>query len=690
MQAALVNPKITEKNIFTMADYRRLRNVHEFILYGDNILEGITLLNTLTLHDGILEFYGVIYEPIDQPIYLFKDGEENIYSIKICGAFEKWNLPKQVNRIRQFVDLPDYILYSIYSKKVILAGENTETASVGNSQWQREGRKLGAARNNVPFIYQTFYSGKDESQQTVREPTSLQVYNQLVYSIRYKTPSFVAYFENNFDGSKTRIRKPEDSQDLFARYIKSVLLNDVNPAQNKVKRELEAEFFAHMLSYLKEGKYSGRRGIENTPRLQRDFVVINPAVEDGIIKHTDDFVSSLLKYIYDDNKDFIKKYPIDSLVAANFVNWTAYSNKKYISDLLKFLENHGQIAQSYMQGQAKIGFANTELCKSFMCEKFPNSIKDISRILNPDVSKTTLVMPLRIHKVSNGQLTFSPDPESGEIVAFCELFGYTAKKEKKHPVIGYVTVDAGDKFNIDDKQGTKLYKALAEYVDILIINNSQVVTKFNKEIHDTDFVPESISEVRPTGKTEEMAIVATYLTQTTIKDNWTLCFIHTHHSSWQQLVIHNDGVDVQHKIDRVSTKVDLITQYPDKNNNLFMVAEGKNNYQDLLRDKKIRTAMEKAGEQIKKLCKLNHTKFDAFIYNLNTVPDKDPEYYAKQEARTVAGAIKLGHFDDIAFESNFVVIIVYNNVHGKTAFKLVYSPDFDEKIKTKLDLEFEQ
>lgn len=690
MQASLVNPKITKENIIPLEDYKHLRNVHEFILYGDNILEGITLLNTLSLHDGILDFYGVVYEPIDQPVYLFKDVSENLYAIKICGAFEKWQLPKEVNRIKQFIDLPDYILYSIDSQKVILAGENTETASVGNSQWQREGRKLGAARNGVPFIYQTFYSGKDESQQTVREPTSLQVYNQLVYSIRYKTPSFVAYFENNFEGAKTRDRIPEDSQDLFAKYIKSILLHDVNPAQNEVKRELELEFFKHMLAYLKEGKYSGRRGVENSPRLQKDFIVINPKVKDGIINHTDEFVSSLLRYIYDEDKGFIKKYPIDDLVAANFVNWTAYRNKKYISDLLKFLEDNGQRAQSYMRGQAKIGFANTELCKSFMCEKFPDSIKAISSILNPENSPTTLVMPLRIHKVSKGKLTFSPDPESGEIAAFCELFGYTVKKEKKHPVIGYVTVDAGDGFDIDDKQGTKLYKALAEYIDILIINNSKVVTNLKNEIHDTDFIPKSISEVHPTGKTEEMAIVATFLTQTTIKDDWTLCFIHTHHSSWQQLVIHNDGQDVQHKIDRISTKVDLITQYPDKNNSLFMVAEGKNNYQDLLRDGKIRTAMEKAGEQIRELCKLNHIKFDAFIYNLDTVPDKDPEYYADKEVEKVVGAIELGHFDDIAFESNFVIIIVYNNAHGKTAFKLVYSTDFDAQIKAKLDAEFEQ
>lgn len=690
MQVTLVNPRITKKNIFTMENYKRLHSVYEFVLYGDNILEGITLLNILAQHDGILDFYGVIYEPTDQPIYLFKDELENVYSIKICGAFEKWNLPKQVNRIRQFVDLPDYILYSISSKKVVLAGENTETASVGNSQWQREGRKLGAARNAVPFIYQTFYSGKDESQQTVREPTSLQVYNQLVYSIRYKSPSFVAYFENNFDGAQTRIRNPKDSQDLFSRYIKSILLNDVRPTQNKTKRMLEEEFFKHMLSYLKEGKYSDKQGIEATPRLLKDFLVINPKVKDGIINHTDDFISSLLKYMYDDDKDFIQKYPVDDLAADNFVNWTAYRNKKYISDLLKFLELHGEQAKSYIKGQSKIGFANTELCKQFITEKFPASERTVSGILDPVLYPTTLIMPLRIHKMSNGQLTFSPDPESGEIVAFCELFGYTINKEKKHPVIGYVTVDAGERFNIDDKRGTKLYKALAEYVDILIVNNTNVVTKFNNELHDTNFTPKSISEIHPISKTEEMAIVATYLTQTTINANWTLCFIHTHHSSWQQLVIHNNGADIQHKIDRISTKVDLITQYPDKNNCLFMVAEGKNKYQDLLRDKKIRTAMKKAGEQIKKLCKLHHTKFDAFIYNLDTVTTKDPEYYAEKEVETVKGAIELGHFDDIAFESNFVIIIVYNTMYNQTAFKLVYSHGFDAKIKAKLDLDFKQ
>ena len=152
MQEALVNPKITQSKIFTLDEYKNFSPINEFLLYSDNILEGITLLNTLTKTDDLLSFFGVIYEPVDQPIYIFKDLDNQLYSIKICGAYNKWDLPEVVGDICNFIDLPDYIFYSLSSQKAILAGENTETASVGNSQWQREGRKIGAARHGVPFI----------------------------------------------------------------------------------------------------------------------------------------------------------------------------------------------------------------------------------------------------------------------------------------------------------------------------------------------------------------------------------------------------------------------------------------------------------------------------------------------------------------------------------------------------------
>ncbi|MDO8609243.1 MAG: hypothetical protein Q7R95_01725, partial [bacterium] len=292
MNNLLVNQKIKKENIITFSDYQKIENVNEYLLYCDNILEGITLLNTLTLSNDLLSFKSIVYEPIDQPIYIFSDDKDRNYAIKICGAFDKWDLPNDVNQIKSFIDLPDYIFYSLKNKKSILAGENTETASVGNSQWQREGRKLAAAKLGIPFIYQTFYSGKDESLNTIREPNSLQVFNQILYTARYKTPSLVAYFENNFQGSETRNRTPKDSQDLFLNYIKSVIICDVDNSYISTKQELEKDFLNHMISYLKEEKYkSNGRITEKLSRLKLDFPVLNNNAFSGIVDNTSDFIS---------------------------------------------------------------------------------------------------------------------------------------------------------------------------------------------------------------------------------------------------------------------------------------------------------------------------------------------------------------------------------------------------------------
>lgn len=684
MQESLVNPKITADKIFTLNDYKQL-NINEFLLYSDNILEGITLLNLLTRSNNLLSFYGVIYEPIDQPIYIFKDDKERYYSIKICGAFDKWNLPDIVDRIKHFVDLPDYIFYSVSSKKTILAGESTETASVGNSQWQREGRKVAAARNGVPFIYQTFYSGKDESQDTIREPNSLQVYNQLLYSIRYRTPSIVAYFENNFEGSCTRERTPKDSQDIFELYVKSILLADVDSNYIQTKQKLEKDFFKHMLSYILEGKYSSStKEIEEEPRLNEDFPVINDTVKNAIFYKMEDFINDVVDYIYTGNESFILKYPIDDLNESLLKTWS-YS-RQWLSDLLSYLSQGGKPALKYTTKKAKVGIADLSLCKKFLINKFPAEQSRINEILDDTKFNEAIIFPSRIHKISNGKLTFAPDPESGEIVAFCELFGYDYKQQKKRPIIGYGIVKTPDDFDFNSKVGTKLYKAIANYIDILILDNSKLIMDFSNNYQSrTNVIPVSILGEKPTGLTEEMAIVSTYLNQTTIRSNWQLCFIHTHHSSWQQLVIHNPkGEIAQQKIDRVSTKVDLIMQ----NEEIFMVAEGKNDYFSFFSDEKIQTAMKEASKIIAKLYSSEYIKFDTFIYNLPTNPD--PDYYIKIEYDKVKGAIDRGHFSKVAFEKDFVIIIVYIDKNNNTSFKLVYSNNFNTTLKNQLDREFNQ
>lgn len=687
MQSNLVNPLITSDRILSIEDFKKLSNVHEFILYGDNILEGITLLNDMTQSNDILSFDGVIYEPIDQPIYLFRDNSNDLYAIKICGSYEKWNRPAQVTALIEYIDLPDYIFYSVDQKRVVIAGENTETASVGNSQWQREGRKLGAAKNHIPFIYQTFYSGKDESQDTIREPSALQVYNHIIYSIRYRVPSFVAYFENNFEGATTRKRTPVDSKELFAKYLKSSIIADVHPKEVQKRKQLEIEFFLHMIDFLKEGHFESNGTISSIPRLYQDFPVLNAKVKTALLSNSRQFASDLVDYIYDGNDSFIKKYPVDDLIMSNMTSWAGYNNKQWISQIISYLNKSNYTPKSYISGQSKVGFGKTQLCKDYLISRFPENRNEIERILDESKYPDSIIMPLRIHKKSKGVLTFSPDPESGEIAAFSELFGYDYKGNKIRPVIGYVTVETPRGFRLSDKKGTKLYKAIFEYVDIIIFNDSTLLTDYPYKYPTTNHVPKSILLEKPLTTTEEMNVVSTYLNLSTIRAKWQLCFIHTHHSSWQQLVIHNPKEDTQHKIDRVFTKPDLIMQDTSWH---FMVAEGKDQYLDILRDGKIRKAMENSAALIDLLCKVNHTKFNAFMYNLPTEPSIDPQYYVDCEVSKIEGAIRLGHFNSIAHEKDFVIIIVYLDQNYRTCFKLVYSPFFNQELRRQLDKEFEQ
>jgi len=247
-------------------------------------------------------------------------------------------------------------------------------------------------------------------------------------------------------------------------------------------------------------------------------------------------------------------------------------------------------------------------------------------------------------------------------------------------------VDTPNNFDIFKKQGTKLFKAIAQYVDILILNGNTCITSLQNQITTSNYLPRNILSIQPTSSTEEMAIVSTYLNQSTINSNWRLCFIHTHHSSWQQLVIYDGDREIQQKVDRVSTKVDLIMQ----KDNQFMIAEGKDTFLDIIADPKIKTAMIWTSNMIDDLYKKQNFQFDAFVYNLRTDPNKDPDYYVDKEVDKVQGSIDRNHFDNIANHESFVIIIVYIDQYNKTKFKLIYSPKFDAAMKSILDKEFDQ
>ena len=59
-------------------EFTRESDGAEFILFGDNLLECFTLLNPAIEQEDIWAFQYVVYEPIDQPIYVFKTNKGQI------------------------------------------------------------------------------------------------------------------------------------------------------------------------------------------------------------------------------------------------------------------------------------------------------------------------------------------------------------------------------------------------------------------------------------------------------------------------------------------------------------------------------------------------------------------------------------------------------------------------------------
>lgn len=658
----LINNKIS------LNDYLKninKKNNYEFILYTDNILEGITLLNLISENQNFFKFYAVIYEPIDQPIYVFKENDKFI-SIKICGNFSNWNLPNQVKKLISFIDLPDYLIYSISNNRILFAGETTETVSVGNSQWQREGRKVGAAKIKVPFIYQTFYSGRDESLNKIREPSSLQAYNHLLYSIKYKVPSFVIYLENNYQNSKTRKRNQNSIIDKFVEYIKILLLTSIDNKYLKNKISIEEHLYLHMCSFLLEKKYYSSKGLSKETRLLIELPSIDKNLYKVILDSPDLLSKELANYI--NNNDNFYKY------GENFCNINVKLFKWRNTGLFlkNFIEKLNKNDLYSPINRSRIGFANSEVCAKILKEQFPVHGNVIDKIFFN--SKDCIIFPLRLHK-GKENLIFSPDPESGEITAFCELFSKDINNKKIRPVIGFCTVKTPKNFELHSKKGTKLYKAIANYIDCVVINGDTFISNFeNASANNGNYLPKNIVNEKKKEITEEIAIISTFLQLGSIKSNWDLCFIHTHHSSWQQLILYkNNIISKKIKINRNQEKVDLVMQ----KNNIYFIGEGKKQYRSFFSTKEEVNKISSGIKNILKEIKKNYHKSKevcAFICVVE-IPEVNSEFFLESTINEIKESIKIGHLDKIVTK-NYLVIIVYE-INKKTFFKLLFSEIFN-------------
>ena len=454
--------------ILTIQDIKK-HNPRCFVIYSDNILESTNILDLLSVDNKFLNIVGVSYEPIDQPIYLFKDKDNDLFfCIKVAGKYENWNLPKNVDSIIHFIDKPDFVIIDVLDGEGVFVGEMTGTANVGNSQWQREGRKISAAENKIPMIYQTYYSGTDRSmfgqkeidsgsaQGQVREPTSLQAINHFIYSIRYKIPSLVVYYPNYEYDEVIGFKRDDQGKNLLKHYISVCLLYRADSKHKIQKKEIEYEIYKRMLEFITEEVNNKKSKIQ---RIDKDFP-IEPTRT--ILKNKgNDFINFIVNYINND-VPYIGEFDITKWDYSTFYPWQHRYNK---APLLHLILKAQIPLFSYLKGATKIGFVlDTQKFIALLDATYPSGQGKLHQKLNPEIP--TLIIPTLMFQKKDNKYIYKVDPGTGEIVTFAELFARDVNNRIVMNTLIYVHVPGPSKFSTK----TKLFCAIMRYADCLIIN----------------------------------------------------------------------------------------------------------------------------------------------------------------------------------------------------------------------------
>ena len=691
MQDALNQPLLVGNTISASKyeDICKNRKNHQFVLYGDNTLECLTLLNPLVDPSTLLNFKAIVHLPLDQPIYLFELPNNELASVKVCGSYTNWNLPRPVSELINRYDLPDFALFSLDSQQVIFAGELTETASVGNSQWQRELRKIAAAELGIPFIYQTVYSGKDDSQDTIREPTSLLVYNAMLYSIRYKVPSQVLFIEPNIEDSITRLReRPLDTSAISNLLASHIIEKTIG--NSDLRKTTEKLIFQKMIEFLSEPKYRSGGSYSAEPRIKADYPCAPKEVTNLVLKEYDNYLDELSLYFRDEHNapdEFVTRFPWGNVNYSDMKKWTDKKSMDYISKLFNFIDKKKLPEAVAPLSKFSVGIVKTKVLSEYLKEKSsPENEKLLEKIKSFD---ETLIVPVLLHKKNYGNFQYCKDPYAGNTAAFCELLGFDTKGSKTRGIVSFCVSENPEGFDFHQKYATNLYRSIAKYSDGIIMNSFESISTFKdyKPVYE-EHIYSNLLELSASNTTEDSGLTSTYVQLTNNVGGWRVCMIAIHHSSWQQVRIRNThGELVTAKIGRNEAKVDLVLQ---DDHFSFLAAEGKRAYSNFFSSAQEKTKIRKAFSNIFKTIdelygSRKNIKITSLICMLD-VPNENSEFFLEQEKRKINESIKLGHISEITDEE-FVVIGVYV-IKQETRFELFFSSAFDNELKSLIQKNF--
>lgn len=681
MQDALNQPLLVGRSI-RIDEYIRLcadKKNHEYVLFGDNTLECLTLLNPLVNPETHLNFVAIVHLPLDQPIYVFELPNKELVSVKVCGSYTNWDLPSLVAELINRYDLPDFVLYSLSKNKVVFAGELTETASVGNSQWQRELRKIAAAELKVPFIYQTVYSGKDDSQNTIREPTSLLVYNAMLYSIRHRVPSQVLFVESNDINSATRNRKNPLDTSTVSNLLASHLIES-SMGDSSLRMSTEKLIYQKMLEFLTEPKYRSGGSLAVSPRLHADYPCAPKEVAKTILDDPSSYIEQLQNFLYQEksnDRHFIHKYPWAEISSEKMEPWTDKKTMERIDELFRFVDENNKPEIVAPLSKFSVGVAQTSVITEYLKTKLDSD----QLIAKLSEYEETLVVPVLLHKKNYGNFQYCKDPYAGNTAAFCELLGYDTSGKKIRGIFAFCVSENPNGFDFHQKYATNLYRSIAKYSDGIILDNKQIISEFKEfELVHENYLYKNLLEIDSSNTTEDSGLISTYVQLSNIVGGWRVCMLAIHHSSWQQVRIKNAKQElITGKIGRNEAKVDLLMQDEESR---FLVAEGKRSYSNFFSSAQEKNKISQAFKNISKTiddlyASDSSTKIISLICMLD-VPAYNSDFFLQIERQKIEESIQLGHVNDI-IDDDFVVIGIYV-LNRKTFFELFFSPNFDKNL----------
>jgi hypothetical protein len=415
---------------------------------------------------------------------------------------------------------------------------------------------------------------------------------------------------------------------------------------------------------------------------------VSVEVSNALMESSDSFVEDLLQFLKSpsSNSSFTSRFDLSQLDKNNLIPWTDKKSTNLISDLFDFYAKRGLNGPVAPLAKFAAGIVTSETMSKFLMQ--PN-FKG-GRIAVEKISKyeECVVIPVLFHKNSNGALQFTKDPYAGNTAAFAELLAFDIDGGQIRGLITYCVSDNPVDFNLHSKKETNIYRSVAKYSDVLVMDTGELITKFAdpekvKNISQLN----SINDLVAQNLTEDMAVVSTYLKMGAINSNWEVCMIAIHHSSWQQIRVRDKkGFLITEKVGRNSSKIDLIMQNSDK----FFAVEGKKGVADFFSSNKeqtkIQAAFDNARASIDNLFgSKSNTKIVAFVCLLD-VPARDQDLALEKEIRRIKASISAGEFDQMAGQ-DFVLIGVYLR-GGSTRFQLFFSEGFDKAEEDRLKLVF--